>query len=137
MVQLIKDRDINLIAEEARHVGLTTVHQLATLADIYYANVDMPMPERARRGIPPNYNCIPNDDNDGPDVELVSKYNKKREAYMFERALEFMDVNTKAIVIVGQVHMNALKRSFERICDGVTERDVTTEGWFDSTLWPR
>lgn|GEM_PF-5667923 len=133
LAQMIEQHGINLVAEEARHAELTTVEQLARLAHIYYANIDMPLAERERRGIPRTYSSLR--DIDDATKEQARRFDEVREDYMFSRAKEFMTSDTKALVIVGQMHMEPLKKRFEQICDSVCDYDVTKEAWFDSSAF--
>lgn len=96
-------RGATLICEEIERDCDTFARDLAGRQNARYANVDMPVAERARRGIPEGYSALPY------PPEQIERWHSEREQFMVEQLFrEQQDRCEPTLLICGRLHREPL-----------------------------
>ncbi len=118
--QIIKENEIDLIAEEGKLDGSCLGSLLAKENNVSHIDITMPVPEREKRGVrTPDY-----DNNDASRRAAYQIF----EQYMFER-LGAADWH-KALVMVGRRHLGGLTNLLEAAGHEVATYDVNDYDWY-------
>lgn len=121
--ELIKKQNIVFIGEECKQKEHTIPRALAKENGCEYAEIDMPIEERRRQGIPENYDRL--------GGETKARGHDLRERFMVERVQSECRVAGPKLIVCGSEHAASLTARFEKLGERVTARDVTKEAWFD------
>lgn len=122
----VKERGVQLIAEEAVHGQETVTERVCQLEKIKYSNVEMTPEERASRNIPPGYNeDMPN----MPDEEK-ERCNREREEHMVTKTLAVAADSKSAIVVCGRLHKYRLAKLFQDQGHTVETTDIQNQPWY-------
>jgi hypothetical protein len=121
----IVERGVQFIGEETKHGELSIAQEICTSGGCRYANIEMPLDERAERTIPTNYETDPN-----VPQEQKARFHQQREQYMFEKAVAEAGNAENMIVICGRYHTSALAYRFREAGHRVDETDIQSEPWY-------
>lgn len=100
-------------------------HQVAKMCRIIYAEVDIPVAERAQRGIPEDY-----EDDQKHSLEEIARCYRVREEYMFRQTMANAGEAQSVLVICGRKHMEGLAKLFRNSSCTVEGLDLTREAWY-------
>jgi hypothetical protein len=112
---------IQFIGEECKRNQKTIPRTLATELHCSYAEIDMPVDERARRGIARDYQTL-------GEEERTRVYNI-REDYMVQRVYSESNVGFRKLIVCGAEHLKGLEARFRQVGEQLTTRDLTKEDW--------
>jgi len=125
-----EQRRATLICEEIEH-GCNTFSRDLAGRQGRYANVDMPVAERDRRGIPQGYS----DPGASYTPEQVEKWHCAREQFMVERLIaEQQDKHEATLFICGRLHGERLAailraRGLEVAVIDLADQDCFSDSW--------
>jgi len=94
---------------------------LATELNCIYAEIDMPVEERAKRGIARDYQSL--------GEEEKTRVFGIREDYMVRRVYSESSVGVRKLIVCGAEHLGALESQFRKSGEQVSTRDLTKENW--------
>jgi hypothetical protein len=118
---VIESERIDFVGEECKHDQKTIPRALATELGRRYAEIDMPVEERDRRGIARDYQSL------GEDVR-TSVYNM-REDHMVQRVYLESSISLRKLIVCGAEHLKGLEARFKQEGEHLTTRDLTKEDW--------
>lgn len=122
MQKLMQSREISFIGEECWPQTKTTASVLASELSCHYAEIDMLIAERRRRGILDNYKEL------GPPER--DRGFAIREDHMVKRVYEESTVDAQKLIVCGAEHLAGLEVRFLSHCEDVMMRDLTKEELF-------
>jgi hypothetical protein len=124
-------RRATLICEEIDHGCDSFAKDLAESRGATYANVDMPVEERERRGFPRNYS-----DHGAPYTpEQIETWHSEREQFIVERLLaEQQNVSEPSLLICGRFHRERIATILRSRGIDVEVIDLADCNWF-SDAW--
>jgi len=124
-------RNATLICEEIEHGCDSFAKDLAESRGAIYANIDMPLEERDRRGVPLNYS-----DDDAPYTpEQIERWHFEREHFMVECVVaRQQNVRESTLVICGRLHRNRVAEILRNHGINVEVMDLAECDWF-SDAW--
>jgi hypothetical protein len=124
--EIIQRRKIIFVGEECWPQAKTIAGVLASELSCHYAEIDMMIVQRRRRGVPDKYQ------------ELGSEERARcfaiREDYMVKRTYEESTADTQKLIVCGAEHLNGLEVQFSSHGEDVTTRDLTKEEPFVAIL---
>lgn len=118
---VIESERIQFVGEECKRGQKTIPRVLATELRCSYAEIDMPVEERERRGIARDYQR--------PGEEERSRVYNIREDFMVQRVYSESNLGTPKLIICGAEHLKGLESQFSRGGEQVSKRDLTKEDW--------
>src|SRR5579859_4275382 len=119
--EIIKAERIQFVGEECRQDQKTIPRALAAELGCSYAEVDMPLEHREKRGIARNYLELGDQERD--------RVYAMREEYMVGRIYSESAVETRKLIVCGAEHVEGLETRFRASGEEVTTRDLTKEDW--------
>jgi len=126
LCQIIRDRCVLLVGEEARHDQSSIAAEVCAEARIAYMNIEMLPEQRRARGIMPGYE---RDANLTP--EQKAQFHREREQDMYERMLAAVEnENVTILVICGSDHAEPLAGRFRASGYHVEVGDLTEHNWY-------
>jgi hypothetical protein len=118
---VIESEGIQFVGEECKKGQKTIPRILATELGCRYAEIDMPIEERDRRGIPRDYQSL------GEEVR-TSVYNL-RENHMLQRVYSESNIGERKLIVCGAEHLKGLEARLRQSEGQLTKRDLTREDW--------
>ena len=118
---VIGSERIQFVGEECKRGQKTIPRVLATELRCSYAEIDMPVEERDRRGIARDYQRL--------GEEERSRVYNIREGHMVQRVYSESNVDIHKLIICGAEHLKGLESHFSRRGEDVSKRDLTEEDW--------
>ena len=100
-------------------------HQVAKMCRIIYAEVDIPVAERAQRGIPEDY-----EDDQKHSPEEIAGWYRVREESMFQQTMANAGEAQSVLVICGRQHLEGLAKLFRNSSCTVEVLDLKNEPWY-------
>ena len=123
--ELICERGIELVAEEARHGEESIALRLCADQNWRYENIEMFPEERRQRNIPRDYA-----DNPNPPKEEKERCNREREQYMCDKVLREGGQLSRILVICGRLHTEPIAALFRRQGHQVETADIQQQNWY-------
>lgn len=122
----IREHGICFVGEEIGQGEETLPGDLAQLGGCGYANIDMPLEERERRGIPHNYSV------DGAPYSAadIDAWHRIREIWMVRRTLERAGECQSILVVCGRCHQNRLADLFREEGCAAQVIDLASFPWY-------
>jgi hypothetical protein len=121
--ELIKNKKVAIVAEECKPNQKTIPRVLAREQNAEYIEIDMPLEERHKLGIPDDY------EQRGGAVRANAI--ELRERHMVEKTLTKCKRSDSCLVVCGSEHIAGLRQKLVSHGHDVAIRDVTAESWFD------
>jgi hypothetical protein len=118
---VVESERIQFVGEECKRGQKTIARVLATELQCSYAEIDMPIEERDRRGIARDYQKL-------GEEERNRVYNV-REEYMVQSVYSESSVDTRKLIVCGAEHLKGLESRFLRTVEQVSKRDLRIEDW--------
>jgi hypothetical protein len=119
--KIIQAKKIQFVGEECKPNQRTIPRVLASEFDCGYAEIDMPLEERERRGVARNYQELGEQERDR--VYVI------REGYMVERIYSESTVEMHKLIVCGAEHMKGLLARLAEHGEEPLSRDLTKEDW--------
>ena len=118
---VIESERIQFVGEECKCGQQTIPRVLAAELGCSYAEIDMPVQERDRRGIARDYQRL--------GEEERTRVYSIREEYMVQRVYSESNVGMHKLVVCGAEHLNGLESLFLQSGEQVSTHDLTKEDW--------
>lgn len=118
---IVESERIQFIGEECRQGQKTIPRVLSTELCCRYAEIDMPVQERDRRGIARDYQSL-------GEEERTRVYNI-REEYMVQKVYSESNVGARKLIVCGAEHLERLAARFGQSGEQLTARDLTKDDW--------
>jgi hypothetical protein len=118
---VIESERIQFVGEECRRGQRTIPRVVATELGCSYAEIDMPIEERNRRGISREYQSL-------GEEERNRVYNI-REDYMLQEVYSKSNVCMRKLIVCGAEHSRGLELRFSRHGEQISKRDLTKKNW--------
>jgi hypothetical protein len=119
--EIIRGEQIQFIGEECMPNQKTIPRVLASELGCNHAEIDMPLEERAKRGIERNYQEL------GEAVR--DRVYAMREEYMVERIYSESSPEMRKLIICGAEHIKGLHARLAERGERIALRDMTQEDW--------
>ena len=119
--EIMQREGIQFVGEECKPGQRTIPRVVASECACSYTEIDMPLQERERRGIPRNYQGL-------GEPERVRGY-AMREDFMVERTYSQSTVDTNKLIVCGGEHLKGLETRFAQRGETVVTRNLTSEEW--------
>ncbi len=120
---LIIANRVLLIGEECKPGERTIPQVLARERGCEYVEIDMPVEERKRQGIPDDYEQV--------GGEIRARAIESRERHMVSRSMQIDVGEGPRLIVCGAEHIAGLRLKFEEIGETVSTRNVVAERWFN------
>ena len=101
----------------------TVAAQIARNIGCDYAEIDMTLQERNRRGIPRNYT-------EEASMEEKERWNQVREEHMIEKTLRLARKFSNILIVCGSDHVDRLGMHFQQLGHVIVTRYVRDEPWY-------
>ena len=121
--EIIGGHAISFVGEECKPAQKTIPRELASERGCKYAEIDMSLTERERKGIPKNYEKLGN--------EEQRRCNALREEYMVDRTYSESTPEESKLIVCGALHIEGLASLFHKREKEVVTRNVLSEDWCD------
>ena len=118
---VIEMERIQFVGEECKPGQKTIPRALATERGCSYAEIDMPIEERHKRGIARDYQRL--------GGEEQSRVYNIREDYMVQRVYSESNLAMRKLIVCGAEHLAGLESRFLRSGEQVFKRDLIREDW--------
>jgi hypothetical protein len=118
---VISTERIEFVGEECRGGQKTIPRVLAGELGCNYAEIDMPVEERDRRGIARDYQRL--------GEEERARVYSIRENYMVQRVYSESNVSIRKLIVCGAEHLKGLQSQFLQSGEQVSTYDLTKEDW--------
>jgi hypothetical protein len=124
--RMIVVENVDFIGEETKHDLNTPALRLASQYRRVYHNIDMPLEERRRDGIPDYYSDVP----DQHTKEQIRVWHRAREEYMLRQVQEQRGNSTSLLIICGASHLFPLRDQFAALGELTSVEDITAKDWY-------